>query len=457
MYPLTRKTLLKSILALSTTILAFSSVKVSAFTKVSYSVYRSDGSQSDTQAAVNAIARGGTVEIPNGTFTWTGTLSVNKAIKVKGESKGGVQIVAHNAQTDVVAVTEPLSGSLEISNLDFDFVKADNIWPFAIRVSAPSPRGQGHVLLHDCYFVTNYAYALLWAMNGGVIYNCTFDGSKSSGLSGISFVGAGNNADWTKPSTLGALDSNGTANTYVEDCHFKAYAGINFDDNSRSVLRHSTIDNAGLGSHGQETSPYGTRQWELYDNTFTCDSDNKFNLNFFFSIRGGTGVITGNNFQEIPWGKIHITLNVFSIRRKGQIPCQTQYPAARQVGQGWKGKGGYRYPSVPSDGLGYFTDPIYIWNNTGPGAASPHFVDLNEYNPDECGNGMLIANFVKKDRDYIMGPRPDYAKYPYPHPLRTDGGEPQHTNPRGNASPYPKPHATPPRTGSKMIRSSSLY
>jgi hypothetical protein len=155
-------------------------------------------------------------------------------------------------------------------------------------------------------------------------------------------------------------------------------------------------------------------------------------------LRGGTGVITDNHFDDIPWGKVEVQLCVFNIRRHGQIPCQTQYPAARQVGQGWKGEGGYGYPGVPQDGTGNFTDPIYIWNNTGTCQ-----VGLSEYNPDECGNNQQIVNYVKEGRDYILGARNGYQKYPYPHPLRTGGGGQPTPTPTPTPAPTPEPTATP--------------
>ena len=416
------------------------------YTKVSDTLYRSDGSQSDTQSAVNAVPVGGTVEIPTGTWTWTGTLTINRAIKVQGQSGGGVNMVFHNISVDTIAMVEPPSGIQELSGLNIDYTKADNVWPFAVQLTAPVPRGNGHILVHDCNFKTNYAYAIEIEMNGAVFYNLNFDGSGSGGLTGISMVGRGNNSDWTSVSSVGMLDKGGMQNTYLEDCSFtKANIAVtNFDDNSRVVVRHCKLDNAVISSHGQETSPLGARQWEIYDNTFLCDSQNAQNLNYFAQLRGGTGIITDNNIQDIPWGKLKVSLNVFSIRRKGQIPCQTQYPAARQVGQGWKGAGGYSYPSVPANGTGYFTDPMYIWGNTGTGASASNFVGLNEYQPDECGNGMKIADFVQLGRDYFLSAAPGYQKYTYPHPLRSGGGGPTPTpNPIPTATPTPAPTATP--------------
>jgi hypothetical protein len=405
------------------------------------------------------------VEIPNGSYTWTGTLTIDKSVVLRGQSKGGVKINSHGATVNIISVTEPASGNVEIANLDCDFATASGHYVYMIRTGPSSPRGSGRILLHDCTFKTNYAYAIDWDTNGGVVWNCVFDGTNSGGLSGISFVPRSLNSDWTRTDTLGTHDTDGLSNTYLEDCQFlKTIIGChNFDDNSRVVVRHNLYDNSQIGSHGQETSTYGARQWEVYDNQFKCDSQNAHNLNTFMQLRGGTGVITENSFEDIPWGKAKIQLCVFNIRRRGQIPCQTQYPAARQVGQGWKGAGGYDYPSVPQDGTGYFTDPIYVWANTGPGAAASNFLALNEYNPDECGNNQQIANYVKVGRDYKLEARAGYQKYPYPHPLRGGGGGgggPQPTptphptaTPEPTAQPTPTPEVTPEPTPPPAVSS----
>ena len=264
-------------------------------------------------------------------------------------------------------------------------------------------------------------------------------------MCGISFVAGTLNSDWTSLATFGTDDTDGRRNTYIEDCRFMITntGCTNWDDNSRVVMRHNLFEDAAMASHGQESSVSGARHWEIYDNDFRCDPENKYNLNYFASIRGGTGVITDNYFADIPFNKAEINLNVFSIRRgPEQIPCQISYPAARQIGQGWKGAGGYDYPSVPRDGTGYFLDPIYIWNNTGPGSQQASFIYLNEYQPDQCGNNQHIVDYVKLGRDYKLEPRPGYQKYPYPHPMRTGGGGPTPT-PAPTSTPTPTPQPTP--------------
>jgi hypothetical protein len=45
-----------------------------------------DGTQADCQAKVNAAQNGDTVQLPNGTFTWSGTFTIPSAITLKGNS-----------------------------------------------------------------------------------------------------------------------------------------------------------------------------------------------------------------------------------------------------------------------------------------------------------------------------------------------------------------------------------
>lgn len=142
-------------------------------------------------------------------------------------------------------------------------------------------------------------------------------------------------------------------------------------------------------------------------------------------VRGGTGVIFNNamdNISSSAWGtKFSLWFTVFNINRLGQTACQVTYPAARQVGQGWIGAGGYSYPSVPADGTGYITDPVYIWGNTGAGTSGANFFGLDQYAPDECGNGQLVGDYIKVNRDYVFAAKPGYTAFPYPHPLVASG------------------------------------
>jgi hypothetical protein len=410
------------------------SVRLNAYTNLGKGVYQSDGTVRDTQAAINAAPTGSTVQIPNGSYTWTAAVTIpGKAIRLTAQSPGGATITNNSSVDGIILVTEAKTQSIEVSALRIVSGSPTGIQGTHHHLRVFHSPGGKPVLLHDCYFETNggaLVYGVEWLTNSGVIWNCQFASSYNF-AGGIQFK-TGNNASWTTPSTMGMADKNGTANAYVEDCTFTGmYLGcVDFDDDSRVVIRHCTMDNSAIYCHGQDTSADGARHWEVYDNTFIYTASGSppgfpkvtfpLNLQDWLTIRGGTGIIADNVFPNILYKNCAIQMNVYSINRSSHsIPCQTQYPAARQVGQTWIGAGGYSYPRAPTDGTGYSTDPIYIWGNTGTATLSPTFVGLNQYSPDECGNGQLIADYVRAGRDYIVGtPKPGYAKYSYPHPLR---------------------------------------
>ena len=125
--------------------------------------------------------------------------------------------------------------------------------------------------------------------------------------------------------------------------------------------------------------------------------------------------------QDIP-DKTGVTLTVLSINRETATPCQTAYPAARQTGQGWSAASNltYGHPVVTEDGSGDVTEGDYIWGNTGTETTDPNYVGLDQYSPDECGDGQLVTNYLIEGRDYFVGTaKPNYSPYQYPHPLHT--------------------------------------
>src|SRR5688572_23929455 len=62
-----------------------------AYTTVSSNVLESNGSASDTQAAINAASNGYTVRIPAGSHSWTSGITISgKGIKLSGAGAGRV-------------------------------------------------------------------------------------------------------------------------------------------------------------------------------------------------------------------------------------------------------------------------------------------------------------------------------------------------------------------------------
>ncbi|PYX53910.1 MAG: hypothetical protein DMG76_23705 [Acidobacteria bacterium] len=397
------------------------------------------GGQADIQAAINASSNGGTVLVPAGRWTWTDTLTIKAPVTLQGES--GTTIVNGRNQGPLIVVTPSTSGVITIKGLSIEQGNTTPDWSVKHLIVYHKDGAQS-VVVSSCHFAlaSHGARMVEWETNGGLISHCDFTSTQRQDTSGIAFKAVGIPATWTAPSTIGAAgDPDGNKNTYLEDCTFKDVflQALDFDDNSRTVVRHCTFDNSGTTSHGADTSPYGVRQIEFYDNQFiftlggNCTPNPyPLNLNYWFYVRGGVGVICDNLMPAISscaWGnKPSVSLTVYNITRKGgQVPCQTNYPAFHQIGQGPEGT----------------TDPLYIWGNTGSGATH---IGLVQYSPDECNNNQQIGNYLKEGRDYVLDSRPNYQKYTYPHPLAAAGQPPKPTpTPGPSASPTPTPAPTP--------------
>jgi hypothetical protein len=424
---------------------------------VAANTHLTNGSAEDVQAAINAASNGAVITIRNGSYTWSRQVTnrKNTAIHLIAESLGGVTIRRVYRGGNMQVLNASPNGYVELGGIHFTshLDGANDNYSFTV-VANQLVSGGLPILIHDCSFITGYEYALHVAGNGGVVWNCSF-ATHSDSLGGISFVNTSETcAPWNQPDTLGGSptkygtgDPNGTRNTYVESCYFRdAWTAMaNWDDNSRIVWRYNQMYNACCASHGQETSIWGTRQWEVYGCTFIYTTSGKafggtkypLNLNYWLEIRGGTGVVTNNAIDDIP-NKSGIQLNVFSINRRDSIPCQTAYPAARQTGQGWSATSTATYgtPVVEKDGTGDVTDPLYVWSNSGTETNDPGYVALNQYKPDQCGNGEKIGTFLQENRDYFVNvAMPEWTPFTYPHPLRSNALGPTGSGPMGFSEP----------------------
>jgi hypothetical protein len=416
-----------------------------AYQKLSGNELLTNGSAEDTQKAIDAATNGTVIILPDGAFGWHSqvTNSKNTAIHLRAKNIGGTTIKRRFVQGDLIVLNASPNGNAEVSGIHFRDPYADSQTNSSFCLDVMQFNGLP-VLIHDCSFVNSsspgFNFTLCIRGNGGVVWNCSF-ASNNDTLGGISFVNTtGNSSVWNQPDSMGAGpdstgvnqgDPTGALDTYIENCLFQDMdmSCTNFDDNSRVVVRSCTLNNATLNSHGQDTSIWGARHWEVYNNTFNYSTSGKayggdsypLNMNEWVGIRGGTGVITNNAMDDIPYNKLGILMTVFAINRVDAIPCQTAYPAAHQTGQGWSAvsTAAYGHPAVSRDGTGAVPDPIYIWNNSGTEIKDPLYVGTEQFTPDECGNGEKIGTFLQEGRDYFVNEaRPGWSAYTYPHPLR---------------------------------------
>jgi hypothetical protein len=364
-------------------------------------------SDTHVRAAISAAADGDTVQIPNGSCTWTSGISTAKQITLTGASPTGVTITHGAGGAALLTFTVGSSYRTQIANLRFMPGTGTGYYIYLNGESS------GRVpLMHDVYFNIpdwQLKQAVLWHVTGGVIWRTTFESTAPGGSSSGCLEIKGW-SEWMNSSTLGILDADGTDNLYIEDSTFNNVGQCpDVDSLARVVVRHSRfIGSSGL-THGLTSGGSGGRQIELYDNSFSYPDPNR-NITRYFWIRAGTAVITRNSVQKIQGPMMgsqpSFQFIVENARRNDLGACCTSYPCTQQPGSG-------------GNGTSQITDPVYIWDNTGTGAGTPDLTSTNDA-PDSCGNGYTTADFFKPGRDFVVnnGPKPGYVSYPYPHPLR---------------------------------------
>lgn len=400
-------------------------------------------------------------------------------------------IINSSTSTALFDVTEDTSFHTSIGNLQ--------VIPGAIQqriVTLNYTTGGQAILLHDMW-LRGDAIDLPHGMNSdstmiegnttrGVAWNISFESAKFdiSTMAGITIKDTtGVTGAWTSPSYWGATDTTGQNNFYCESNDFHGMAAsCDTDDNGRMVDRYNLLDNAGVMTHGADTSHYGQRYLEIYNNTFIKDSygdHTTFNLPQFFYVRGGSFVLH-DNIMPLSSGSdygtmTNVNLTVMNLQRdSGPNPCWGANPtsagqfhyAPRQVGIGrvtGTGKTTYTPDGVTNgsiDSYGIYVgdpEPAYIWNNNGSSSALSE-IHTSDYginiNPSGCAHdGVpsamstydISANYIVPGKDYFNDgtAKPGYTPYIYPHPLATGTAPAPTPTPSSSPTPNPTPKPTP--------------
>jgi hypothetical protein len=357
-------------------------------------------------------------------------------------------VLINNASGALFVVTEDTSVHTTITGIKFAAGTSAN----DLHLQRNNPSGQG-ILIHDCWFLQNGSSSTMIDGNTsrGVIWNTSFESSPFSASNGQAFRTKDGNglampASWTTASTMGVADTAGQNNFYIESSDFHAFIGfMDLDDNSRTVFRYNFLNNAGGASHGADTSSFGLRHFEFYNNVgiFQAYNDGSTaNMNWWMFVRGGTHAVHDNTLAQISsqdWGNkgdfVYAVENL--ARNAGPHACWGRggtngqyYYAPRQIGIGRvTGTGTTSGPqtSLPNlfngltDAYTYVGDrePAYLWNNNRPdGSSSPLSIGFATAYTD-CAGADSQSNYVQSGRDYFNGStaKPGYTPYTYPHPL----------------------------------------
>lgn len=395
-------------------------------------------SQANVEAAIASASAGDTVQVPAGSATWTG-LALSKAITLKGAGIGVTTITLGNDNS----ITKQGAGVTRVR--DFSFVRNNGGGSAERAIFIYGAWSARPVIVENNRFDTTVGATFRVEVVGGFIFaNNSVYGDWDSSFLQLKKPGS-TTESWLADDTLGDRDTDGEHNIYVESNYFYGHTnqGIDADDGARIVFRHNQCDYMTFNSHGLDTSATGLRHFEIYNNAFRNDSagghtggttnNDISNQNWAVWIRGGTGVIFDNVIDDIAnsyWG-YGKTEGLFDIRavqdntgasyghytdgRAKYSSGQGTYPRQHQIGQNWSLS---LSNSVGiNGGVGdYFTDPVYVWGNTGSGSnAQGGFKVL----AGGSWEGASQASYLVEDRDYYNDgtERPGYAPYAYPHPI----------------------------------------
>jgi hypothetical protein len=347
--------------------------------------------------------------------------------------------IVDNSSSGIFSITEDTTNHTSLSG-----IKIAQGTVAAGYIGMNYAAGGQAILIHDNWFEQSSAGGELINSNTnrGVIWNNSFDGSNN-GSTNLDFTAAvrikipnpqsGQNA-WTAASFWGMSDTGGVNNLYVETNDFHAFQAVtDNDDNGRMVFRYNLVDHAEFATHGADTSPYGQRYFEYYNNVgnFNGYADGTtFNLanSWIGLVRGGTFIAHDNTLPPIvsqDFTKGDILMTVFNLQEGSNNPSDacwgagttagTTYHAPRQVGFGRVTGTGLDGKKRSTDETTYVGDsePIYIWNNN-----RTFTVGITDFGGTHCSNPDTSRNYIVLNRDYSLGTaKPGYTPYTYPHPL----------------------------------------
>lgn len=175
------------------------------------------------------------------------------------------------------------------------------------------------------------------------------------------------------------------AAVFVEDSYFADNRhAIASNHGSRYVFRYNTVfttartrNTSMLDAHGaKNTGENGSRSFEIYANYLGVDT-NVMQTADGIVIRGGDGVVFDN---VMPWMP-------YELRLLNEV-CSGTYPLHDQLRE------------------------VHVWNNRFTPRPDIYSTSAPVWIDTAC------AAYIAENRDYHRFPRPGYAPYVYPHPLR---------------------------------------
>jgi hypothetical protein len=384
-------------------------------------VIAASASRADVNTAITNAVDGQRVLIPDGDATWTTGITTTKQILIRAQNYSSSARTSQAGVTKNVNITNDSSGHLfsmtsgstyhiGIAGIGFLYGTGDTNF---IRFNGSTAKVP---LVNDISMEVKgglgtsedvAGFAILG--QGTVIWNSQFYNNDTvaqaagagDGQHNTSFVIKPTTA-WESESTLGALDTDGTVNVYMEDSFcYNLSEFPDSDHQARYVCRYTVLDGVWGTSHGP-SSGFGGRHVDYNHCTFLVSDDNRNMASKYYWLRGGTGVFWSNSYatatSDPDWGG----------GGDGCIACV----------YGEEGENvGVPYPDPEGPGFGWesgasVSDPVWSWDCTGTKAYQFGVQD------DWTTKCVAERDFFPADGGSNPGAKPGYATFEYPHPLR---------------------------------------
>jgi len=355
-------------------------------------------SQSNVATAVGSASPGDTVQVPAGTCSWSGGIAISGiTLAGAGSSASGTVITA-----GLVRLNKHATQYTRLSG--FRFTGTDQHFDVG-----GSPSAKPFIIGNNYFRADTNSKLGFVSVNGGLFHDNQFTALSATSADVFNII---TGEDWSQAPTFGTQDTTGERNIYFEDNTFTNILETmpDGDAGSRLVIRYNTYVDSSIVFHGgnpTDSSPQGgTRQFEVYNNTFNRAS-NSVAINKWIWVRGSSGVIANNSMQraDSPDG--------FSYPNKHEIlltvGCPSSYPVQYQVGQS------NQSPQNPP------SRPLMIFGNTGAGSTDGNFIDVagSTTAGPPCSTPL---NYIQLNRDYVRSNSWGWTPYPYPHPLQNGSG-----------------------------------
>ncbi|MFY9560030.1 MAG: hypothetical protein WAQ52_07340 [Terriglobales bacterium] len=335
--------------------------------------------QASVQTCVTNASSGDTVNVSAGSATWSGEVTVTKAMHIQGPGSGSGTKITNGGFAFL-----PSSGEetkiFELNGFNFE----GNQTHF-------DETGWGHLpvitslKVHDNAFngVSSGRAVFLDGLEFGVFYNNSFSGNFID----VSVIGAGWNGN-SYPLCYGC-----SSYPYFEDNSIGNGVGAEFvsetGQGGRMVWRHNTVTgyDSGGGSevfdiHGEQGSGGWTATSEYYHNTVGVGAS-PFR---WMNQRGGQALIMNNTVSRA------LDFNFTELLGNGGFVCGISYPVSFNSSEN---------SCSPANGTtcirAQVTNSFYFNNLAGGSPQDPSFQNNGPY----CG-GQFESTFIQQNRDYWL-------------------------------------------------------